>query len=107
MLYNSDWDIKRKVKEEPWRRILRDAKTLIQEHGWIQGEFVSEYGYCMAGAIWTAGAGEKAGISQATGRMCQTLWHQPIVRWNDTPGRTEGEVLAAFDEAIQWRGKPR
>lgn len=85
---------------------LREARALI-ERGWCQRAFIKNtpFGcaYCADGAICaTAGDGEGeygpmlAALKRATGVPS----HADIWSWNDTPERTQAEVLEAFDRAI-------
>lgn len=83
---------------------LRQARALI-ERGWTQGWFVSSdgLGVCPIGAInkvyighatFRGGESAKRLLRKAIGCPC-------IAPWNDAPERTQAEVLAAFDKAIE------
>lgn len=105
--------------------ILQKARGLI-EKGWTQGEIArgkdnerrSEYDseaicWCMVGSIFCASGPlddylipnperKKAflAIESAVGRL-------NLAAWNDESGRTQSEVLQAFDKAIEAeRAKP-
>lgn len=100
--------------------ILVKAKERLRGH-WMQGDYsdgsdVDTCDVCMLGAIFWTICGDPDGIPGAA-----TAWHfvnraiseayddavralekvtdDNISSWNDTPGRTEEEVLAAFDKA--------
>ena len=85
--------------------ILRGAKEKIEKHGWIQNSYGSdEIGFCSSGAIQSF-----VGLPR---NQCARLCHPAMIavrnavgeycipEWNDRPGRTKEEVLAAFDKAI-------
>lgn len=86
---------------------LREAKALI-ERGWCRGDYAKDANgcsvyednpsaicWCASGAINAkAGYVERRVFSQAIGTTC-------IPGWNDAPERTQAEVLAAFDKAIE------
>jgi hypothetical protein len=87
---------------------LREARALI-ERGWTQKVGARDSGgtpvwggekaavsWCAVGAICTVGA------KMAPFRQANNLngWGGISV-WNDAPERTQAEVLAAFDKAIE------
>lgn len=94
--------------------VLRKAKALIEERGWTQGEYVSRDGaHCARGACYVASGSHvlpmypvghiddsandaQYALASAIGKE---LLHS-VSDWNDEPGRTKKEVLAAFDKAI-------
>jgi hypothetical protein len=97
---------------------LREARALI-ERGWTQGEYARRkdgapasilsrelFCYCAAGAV-AAGAGYKYPSSIVPGMRELSLAvggdgdESDILNWNDAPERTQAEVLAAFDKAIE------
>jgi len=86
---------------------LRRAADLIEEHGWVQGEYGNKRkGYCVIGAL-----GREAlpmTYHDAVVRLDaalpdtfpeKTSRFQRLVEWNDTPGRTRDEVLQLFRKA--------
>ena len=86
---------------------LREARKLI-ERGWCQHHYaedaagnIAEVGddaavaWCAAGALWKAGTG-----IYEVGLMKRAIGGCATDAWNDAPGRTQAEVLAAFDRAI-------
>ncbi|MCB1466612.1 MAG: hypothetical protein KDK08_05575 [Rhizobiaceae bacterium] len=100
---------------------LKQARDLIAA-GWTQLSYDrivdDKQCYCAAGAIietyapWMAKPSERdhVGCEIALRRLAKTLVPDldgqdiaqgVIVNWNDTPGRTQDEVLAAFDKAIE------
>jgi len=100
-------------------QILKDARWLISEVGWTQGELVTRgsdgraVGYCLAGAVvaaaparpgekgWNPARDEalrmlKATIDAITGGPV----FSSVFGFNDVPGRTAVEVLDVLDRAI-------
>lgn len=95
--------------------VLRKARDLLTPDGaWMQGAYSDPERrcFCLAGAINIAAAGRPdaeldgpASIARrvvwdvlADGRP-KAISPAPI-EWNDTPGRTQAEVLALLDRAI-------
>jgi hypothetical protein len=92
---------------------LREARALI-ERGWTQGAYARNAAgedledvdwefsdtdpvcWCMSGAMMQAGLEDEADdfIQRAIGKKF-------IPEWNDASERTQAEVLAAFDRAIE------
>ena len=98
--------------------VLVKARNLLDRDGWTQGRFGDVGGpYCARGALVVA-AGAPRPATVPPSRHCGALnsaYHllQLIVGvetigadWNDTPGRTKEEVLAAFDAAIAETAPP-
>lgn len=91
-------------------KILKRARSLIAE-GWCQGvsaqdanghctsvDSVHAVKWCIDGAFCAS-----AGVGYLEAIKCLSRAFdspQSIILWNDTPGRTQAEVLAAFDRAI-------
>jgi hypothetical protein len=92
--------------------VLLDARALLaRPGGWIQGReaLVQSDGsvsYCIQGAIHAAEA-ELGVWSGAATRVTSVLGVQ-IPAYNDTPGRTQAEVIETLDHAIaaEWNGVP-
>jgi hypothetical protein len=94
---------------------LREARALIEERGWAQGEYLNDGDcLCVSGAISMATVGypdegdgetdeqdaEFRRIIAALGKAIGCQHSYEIARWNDEPERTQAEVLAAFGKAI-------
>ena|SRR5690606_11551681 len=86
--------------------VLRRSRELIEEFGWIQGNYGSkEVGFCSAGAICEC---EGEGFPEpAVEDACDAFddavdgdGYYGTVSFNDAPGRTKEEVLKMFDQAI-------
>lgn len=97
MLYNKDWD----KTVSPVAKILLAAADHIEQHGWLQHE-VGQQGMpaCAIGAMMFAdneygGDGDFYESVKAVTKYLG-LEHAYIVPWNNTPGRTKEEVIAAF-----------
>lgn len=93
------------------KEILQKARALV-EAGWMQGaSFDAKSGcYCASGAICAAAnlseivfICENRTCTEARSKFATSnkLAGIGIVPWNDAPGRTKDEVLAAFDKAIE------
>lgn len=93
-------------------QVLTEARSMI-EKGWTQGWFAKTADgervleknpkavcWCMAGAYW-ATAPDWSARNDAEGFLRQATGDESITNWNDTPGRTQQEVLAAYDKAIE------
>lgn len=84
--------------------ILRLTKRLLEEHGWIQGQWISADGMCLDGALRRAATGEVYGENQiylkARG-IVDDLIESGIPAWNDQPYRTLEQVMALLDEAVE------
>jgi len=104
---------------------LREARGLI-ERGWCQGAFARRAdgsavrpiawdtleptysAYCPRGAIlaqlpWSLDPqfGELVELFERANRLeASTPDKSAVVAWNDAPGRTQADALAAFDRAI-------
>ena len=101
------------------RRILRDAKGVLEQYGWIQESYGNpETGYCLEGALDCAVAANELSFNQctATARARQFIrraiedsagptpfafqWNS-LVLWNDRPERTLEEVIKVLDYAME------
>jgi hypothetical protein len=90
---------------------LREARALI-ERGWTQGANArDEMGdrlfvdtdeavcFCMMGAIIAAVPPDQ--LLAAEHLLKRAVNDEGVEYWNDAPERTQSEVLAAFDKAIE------
>jgi len=89
-------------------KVLLDAADIIERRGWHRGSYESGYGaVCALGAINIAanGAALKFGPSsndavvRMTHYLVQTGYEDGVHSWNDQPGRTKEEVVAALRAA--------
>lgn len=92
-------------------RVLVRARELIRV-GWCQHYFVynapsGHLAYCASGAIFRMldeltfmDAPTDLDISDAHMALGRTIWGS-VTHWNDLPGRTQQDVLDAFDLTIE------
>ena len=83
------------------KEILIEARKLV-EKGWYQGRDIVGC-VCATDAIMTAcrsGGGSPTEAFYHLRRANNIPIYIGIIGWNDAPGRTQAEVLAAFDKAI-------
>ena len=83
--------------------VLVAARNLIDREGWTQNHYGRPgRGFCVYGACGAAEHGSAlcGGYGPAEDVMRKVLGAPQLAAWNDTPGRTKAEVLAAFDKAI-------
>jgi hypothetical protein len=80
---------------------LREARALI-ERGWTQGLFSKDGCYCAAGAILALGVDTYNPLTRQFAELSGVgTTALDVVRWNDNYLRTQTDVLAAFDRAIE------
>lgn len=84
--------------------VLVKARELVAS-GWIQGEYGTADGrYCMRGACRkSAGSlfSDTRESLDAMNALSDVIGDHALCGWNDAHGRTQAEVLEAFDEAIR------
>lgn len=99
--------------------VLTKARGLV-EKGWTTGHYARDsFGaecdysfascWCAEGALFASCTGltfaepgtEDDALGRAFNRMFDVIGSKHIPTWNDAPGRTQAEVLAAFDRAIE------
>ena len=83
--------------------ILTAAADLIEQDGWCQGSLQNDRGqHCIMGAISYAAADYSVPeYHAAVDAVVETVDAYSVVRWNDQPGRTQAEVVAALRKAAQ------
>lgn len=77
-------------------KLLIEGRERI-EQGWCQYATRKDGAVCMVGAIYTTVDNT---YCDAVRRLQRVIDMVDIVVWNDAPGRTQDEVLDAFDKAI-------
>jgi hypothetical protein len=110
-------EIEQQVETRPEvtiRERLHRAADLIEEFGWCQGHYrVCEFGHTdcrfhSPEAFCVYGAYRQSGADLGSGRggweeLSAGLWRSDYIRnvacWNDQPGRTKAEVVAALRKA--------
>jgi hypothetical protein len=107
------------------RDVLRDAAELLRTKGWTQGKFArADDGervevmaddaacFCTLGAVYRItdrlpGICEERAVdalARAVGGCADVTAAAHVAVWNDAPGRTLPEVLAAFERAADLAG---
>lgn len=88
--------------------ILTEARTLVaREDGWIQNNFQKECSgqmcYCSVGAVDKAANSnvDFSSFDRALRFLYEVTGAEVLSQWNDKPERTQAEVVAAFDKAIE------
>ena len=99
-------------------RKLKAARDLISQEGaWTQGNCARDTNgnsvschsdeatcFCMIGAIVHVAPDSWPTLSGALYGSDEALIDNGIAAWNDTPDRTQAEVVAMFDKAIEIAG---
>jgi hypothetical protein len=83
---------------------LRKGRVLIETHGLARGHFQDHEGkLCTVGAVTRQGRIDHLWIDEALEYLARAISAdlEAIAAWNDAPGRTQADVLAAFDKAIE------
>ena len=81
-------------------QIYEDAGALLLERGWCKGNFENEHGeFCLLGAMATVHPDLDDTYRQAK-FILRELINQPLHQWNDSPGRTRGDVLELLTQGI-------
>lgn len=80
---------------------LRAAARHIEKHGWCQGEMFSDAGAsCAVGAIFSVtGLVGLPLCCKALEAVSEHIGCDKLSEWNDAPGRTAAEVIAALRAA--------
>src|SRR4029077_20458554 len=89
-------------------RLLIEGRQRIEDGGWTQKSYKSSVdSVCMLGAIEIGSSVAHVRKLDAVVRLAKAIGcpdtkypSYEVVVWNDQPGRTHDEVLAAFDRAI-------
>jgi hypothetical protein len=77
------------------QEVLSGAADLIEEHGWVRGEYGGEeHGFCAMGAILYRSHGYALAYNRARQRLMRELVHSgSIVFWNDNVAKSKDEVV--------------
>ena len=79
--------------------VLNGAADLIERDGWVQGSPRTSEGRCMNMALQEV-AGKQV-YWQAKRYVEDVVGFRATAAWNDTPGRTKTEVVAALRAAAK------
>ena len=78
---------------------LRAAAEVLRRDGWAQGGLAGD-GYCAIEAVWqVAGYWGKRPMEAVESLRGYVPRPGSIIQWNDAPGRTVDEVIAALEAA--------
>lgn len=96
--------------------VLKVAKAMLVEAGWVQGAMSSPGGFCLLGALSSASGGLNNAPIEGAWLLLSGLLpadFDPIeggvtvgdhgarlAEWNDMPGRVKDEVLSLLQRAI-------
>lgn len=89
--------------DEAWMKTIDTAESLLREHGWRQGfDGMREGKQCLGTALQSASKSiglHWPDILAKTNEILEFGGHsvEPLVKWNDAPGRTEEEVFKALE----------
>jgi hypothetical protein len=89
------------------KRVLKKARRLIEENGWVQGTFHNSQGYCLVGAVDEAASGfvlNDEAIQELDSNLNDISSPYPrsnIFYWNDKLGRKKREVVSLLDRTIE------
>lgn len=83
--------------------MLRRTKKLLLEQGWCQGRYQDTNGaHCLLGAMMTISRWRPSlARTAAVERLVRDLPSGTLPDWNDTKGRTLGEVIALIDRTLE------
>ena len=102
MLYDTRWDAQ--TKESELVEGLKRARAMIEDRWCPQGGSDDKGGVCAIVALG-AGVGPENGLFEYGRHALHAAIPLPLTasipEWNDTPGRTQAEVISAFDRAIE------
>lgn len=89
--------------------VLEKARRFVA-NGWCQGDYIKGDRLCLFGALNLA-VGVQVDCDEKPSDFDNDLYrrlgaaagvpYDELVWWNDAPERTQAEVVAAFDKAIQ------
>ena len=85
-------EVKRIEQDQEVRRVLLAAAELLEKDGWCQGKHMDGQRRCVGWAIADSTEGRMRNVLH----VLDAYLEQDAVTWNDTPGRTLPEVLAAL-----------
>lgn len=110
MLWDSRHDLK--VKNDPWRLVMRKAIDVIERFGWMQHADGNEkVGFCASQAMRYAAYDlelnlEYPGKAWTTAALKLTAWiHRAYIPdWNDASDQTKENVLLAMRSCADQPG---
>lgn len=87
----------------PAIEMLREGRALIETHGLARGRIEDNEGrLCAVGGITRQDRAFTPAMKQAIDYLANAITAEPeaIAAWNDAPDRTQADVIAAYDRAI-------
>lgn len=86
--------------------VLNGAADLIERDGWVQGAYKQGSRRCARQALGDAAnlsfpSAQWAAYHAAGDTLAEGLEEQSVWAWNDAPGRTQAEVVAALQIAAE------
>jgi hypothetical protein len=89
----------------PVINMLRVGRALIETHGLAKGFIEDDQGrFCTVGGVSRQSRRPMLGMYEALEYLARAIGVVPIDhigKWNDAPERTQADVLAAYDKAIE------
>lgn len=89
-------------------RLLKAARQLLIDKGWVQGSLHRAQGYCALGAYKVAakryGLATKSTAFRCLGESVKSgslILENRITNYNDAQTRRKSQVIALFDRAIE------
>lgn len=100
---------KPQVKLEPWRELLLRAADIMERRGHCRGDYEDADGrVCLQGALRVAHQGHAKWLPSVSNTPIRNAAHalslslgSPSFIWNDEPGRTQAEAVAALRGAAR------
>jgi hypothetical protein len=91
-----------RVSAETPAGMLTAAADLIEQRGWCQRKFQDDDGrLCVEGAIYHGLAVLDRVCFDAVRILRRHIGDDSLIRWNDQPGRTQDQVVAALRAAAE------
>lgn len=105
MLYNEKWDEIAQPCMDEVGKILLGTASYIEAHGWCQGSYEKNGAVCIVGAICRV-VPDNSGYQLRADSVDRLETHLDscATDYNDAPGRTKEEVLAALRKAAYSNG---
>lgn len=100
-----NWSVELNAERLSAIRLLKVARYYVERPGgWRQGAFgwLPRYNYLLPGHDYGDGPNCAMGVFRRIDpeAFVKSSWSGAVVHWNDALGRTQAEVVALFDRAI-------
>jgi len=81
---------------------LQNAAALLRDGGWCQFDMSDGYGrHCVHGALLVVAGRDNGRFYAARDFLRDRVTGGGLMSWNDSPGRTAEEVIAALEAAAE------